>query len=1639
MRKFLSILFSVAISLTVCAADYDTLWKKYCEAVEKDMYRDAQEQLKKIEKLAEKDPVLAAVYHTIRKDYDKALSNPDLLAKEKSTPWKRIINKGEDDSLWNYDLLSIIGHQARRYEFLRNYYDSIGNTKAACVELYFQVQNINTFEDDFSLSTRRKLLKDGIAKYKNVEEVALLEQAYYTTMLRDEDISNKSRYEFLQENIAEYAGNKYANFFKNRLADLTLPQFGLKLDKQLTLQNIRNIGKLTIEFLPMNCDGKLSLSTNRKEDLPKILRLVNGSSACTLSRDYSSNKPWEVVNDTVSRPQLPVGMYLVKVSSGKITAYEVLYNSDITVLSLPIDQERLRLVAVSTTTGKAIPSCSIVITKERNSKTEKTLSLVTDAKGEVVCKTDFQPNRIYAYTTTDKAFRKKSYSNYFSHYAHKEDKDILTIFTDKAVYRPGQTIKGSIVAHNAYDTDSIHVIAGKQINIIINDTDYKEIHTDSVITDAHGNAGFEFTLPKSVEKNGHFTISAKTRNSVHSSATVFVEEYKRPTFEVNAIDDKSLYANPDSTYRHGDSISVAFEAKTFTQMPVANADVEYTIQRRTGFYRWGRQRIVANNVKTVTDSDGKVVIPLHISLPEEGWGTYVYDITAKVTSKDGESREARTSVRASVAKNGKIMPLYAPNNGREKEELVKFSVNSEEFPHNGNVILTVSDSASTEPLYVYYSLFADKKCLRHDRFTVKGTYSKSFTYKKEYGENLTIKCVAIRDGETYTYSQSIKRPQPDLKLTPTWTTFRDRTQPGAMETWSLRITGGKGKNTPAGSASLIATIFDKSLDLVAKHSWGIGVIRNSFSLYNHWTAHNTTSMWCNKSATYKSLTEKYIDYGSFKPELLYYAEEEMALMPNAAGGIRIRGARPVMFAAAKQAANIQYDSAESKAVGAFLVTESSAEDGGIAAKEELAEVKDAENLSTLVRTDLGETAYFTPSLVADKDGNITMSFRMPETMTTWRFMGFVHDDRMRHAFIDTTCVAQKSIIVKPNIPRFLREGDKKTADRPVFTATVSNTTDKDINANVTMQLLAADAVTVLWEKKTTVAVKANGSEAVMLAAPAVTRNDSVLVYRIVAADANGASDGEQQFIPVLPAVEETISTIAFTQRGDSLFTTDIDDLLINGSTDRKMTVRYTANAERVVLDAIPHITNPEHKDALSLATAVYVGAMYPAQTPDSFLASVTKELRDLQLSDGSWSWWKGMCGSSYITASVAKYFARLQSKYIATAETDKMLTKAMPFLLERLAKEVKDLKKLKSTKGVHPSELATEILYICALQKGNGKTFGSTAESDIKYLVGLLEKVPAEFTIYGKAQSAVILARYGKKSKAKEFIESMRQYSVYTPEAGRYYDTRKAYYSWRNYKIPTEVAAIEAIRIVCPEDVRTVEEMQQWLLHEKRTQQWDNSANTADAVWAFMSGNNDIEMNRDITYRLTFGGKEVKDGDIVDIQLGQTVFSATKDSKGTAWGGLLVTQRTPLSSVKTRGTGFSVKREIVGDKNPAVGDKVIVRITVNADRDYDFVKVTDNRAACLEPVQQLSGYNSAKTDGTARGSWSGYYRETKDNMTNYYFDQMAKGTHIIETEYFVDREGRYRQGTCTVSCAYAPEFSAVEAPAVVVTKGEAAK
>ena len=128
----------------------------------------------------------------------------------------------------------------------------------------------------------------------------------------------------------------------------------------------------------------------------------------------------------------------------------------------------------------------------------------------------------------------------------------------------------------------------------------------------------------------------------------------------------------------------------------------------------------------------------------------------------------------------------------------------------------------------------------------------------------------------------------------------------------------------------------------------------------------------------------------------------------------------------------------------------------------------------------------------------------------------------------------------------------------------------------------------------------------------------------------------------------------------------------------------------------------------------------------------------------------------------------------------------------------------------------------------------------------------------------------------------------------------------------------------------------------------------------------------------------------------------------------------PTTEVADAAMGMTVSREVIKDGKKLsdgsvslhVGDRVTVRLTITADRDYDFVQLSDRRAACLEPAEQLSGYGY------------GYYCQPKDNATNYFFGSMSKGKHVIETTYYVDRVGNYQTGTCTVQCAYAPEFMA---------------
>lgn len=425
--------------------------------------------------------------------------------------------------------------------------------------------------------------------------------------------------------------------------------------------------------------------------------------------------------------------------------------------------------------------------------------------------------------------------------------------------------------------------------------------------------------------------------------------------------------------------------------------------------------------------------------------------------------------------------------------------------------------------------------------------------------------------------------------------------------------------------------------------------------------------------------------------------------------------------------------------------------------------------------------------------------------------------------------------------------------------------------------------------------------------------------------------------------------------------------------------------------------------------------------------SLSSLLAKLQNANGSFSWWKGMSGSYAMTTAVVKTLVRLNVLIGNQTSNAEMLTRAFSYLDVQTALEVKELKKMaaKGIKRLTPSETACDYLYACALS-------GRKSSADIAYLVNLLKAMPTQLTIYGKANSAVILAAYGQQAKAKEYLQSLREYTVKSQELGCYFDTPKAYYSWFDYRIPTQTAAIEALQLLTPNDP-IIKDMKCWLLQEKRTQAWDTPINSVNAVYAFLKGNMQVLDEKPAT-QLYVDGDQLKTGELTagtgyikipNAPMGK-ILEAKKSSSGTSWGAVYAQFMQPAAQIDNAASGLSITRQVIANgksiNDLKVGDKVKVRITIKASRDFDFVEVQDKRAACLEPVSQLSGY------------LQDYYIAPHDNATNYYFDCLAKGTHVIETEYYIDRQGEYNTGTCTVQCAYAPEYSGREKAKSIVVK-----
>ena len=1628
------------------------------------------------------------------------------------------------------------------------------------------------FSGNFSNDVCQQELRKWIHTYPAVKTVP---EAYLALAQFLQYQNNQvERLRIVREGIAGYPRYEGINQLKNIEKEILNASLSLEIataypgEQQSVKVNYKNLTGITLQLYKVNLPVTSAVLQNRTTHFEsKYARLQR--------EEHFSLKPTtDYLNvDTTLTIQAPqAGIYFLKaVPDGKkgvsdgtlmnVTALKTIYR--------PLPDGTLELVVVDAVSGQPVSEAEVTIYTEKGGGYSPQQTYQADKQGTL--KLDFLNSNKYwynAHTAADNAMPILNLWKNDYYYKESKRKEVLQLFTDRSIYRPGQTVYVSGLAYEM-EKDSTRVLADKKYTVSLYDANNNETGKVEVRTNGFGSFSGQFVLPSPC-LTGYFSLRA-----ADTSVSFKVEEYKRPTFDVT-------FEPVKVEYQVGDSIEVVGMAKTFAGAPVQNARVHYNISRS---YAWVWRFMGRGSARwegeAMTDADGKFSVPVHFEIDsdrrESPLWYYTYNIQADVTDgagetqqanlslplgstsmvlnmdnlpdnlvkekkleikltamnlsgepvdtpvtyqvvemeeqKDGQEKEGRKVLTGTVEANKSFVPeaIYALPSGNYRLKLSAKDTQGRECTASKNFLLfslndkrppfvitdwfyqdglefdaaspaTVYIGSSEKNVYLLYDVFAGNKRLESKHIQLSDSVvSFRFPYKKEYGDGILVSMAFVKDGRLYSHNARIMKPAPEKKLQLKWTTFRDKLRPGQQEEWKLTVLYPDG--SPA-EAEMLATMYDASLDKIySAHKLDFGVDFHYVVPLTYWNTSYMRNAYLYVDFPLKRLRAVPLEYS----ELIIPSTGRMEAMvvgyggsPRAtlAGALKIRG---------RSAANavMNQEAVTDMVLQEEMVETSAQEKVEMGSSEELAETGDIQ-----IRENFAETAFFYPQLRTNEKGEVSISFVLPESLTRWKFMGLAHTRNVDYGKIEATATASKEFMLQPNMPRFVRVGDKAN-----IAASLMNLSDKGVKGTVRMELFNPETEKVFYSQKQKFDVKGGETGHVNFTFE-VSDKYAVMACRMVA-DGDTFSDGEQRYIPVLTDKQWVTETVPLNVNGEGAHIFSLENLFNKHSktaSEQRLTVEFTAHPAWYAVQALPVVANPQNEDALSWATAYYahslaacivkenprikqifdswkaqsgtketfmsnlqknqelknillaetpwlteatneaeqkqrIATLFDLNTMNSQLAVSVEKLGELQNADGAWSWYKGMQGSRYVTTQVMEMLVRLNALTHQDADSrmQPMIQKGFEYLGKQAAEEYKSMKEAekKGAVGLRPSEQVLRYLYICAL---DGKA--PVDEKVNRYFIDKLSGEGKELTIYGKALGAIILQQAGKVAEARLFMQSLMEYSVVTDEMGRYFDTPKARYSWFSYKIPTEVAAMEAIQRIT-KDTKAIDEMKRWLLKQKQTQTWETPIATADAVYALMAtGASDLLANTG-GVEITLGKEVIRtpadnaigyikktvSGDVMNIKK----VSVDKEGTGMGWGAVYAQYLESMDQIGEQGNGLSVSRQLykgdeaLNESAPLkVGDRITVRLTVKADRDMDFVQIKDDRAACMEPLQAVSGFRW--------GNGLGYYQATKDASTQFFIDQMRKGTYVIEYQVYVNRTGEYQAGIATVQSAYAPEF-----------------
>ncbi len=949
----------------------------------------------------------------------------------------------------------------------------------------------------------------------------------------------------------------------------------------------------------------------------------------------------------------------------------------------------------------------------------------------------------------------------------------------------------------------------------------------------------------------------------------------------------------------------------------------------------------------------------------------------------------------------------------------------------------------------------------------------------------------------------LELPWENKELEVTYATFRDKLRPGAPEQWTLTL---RTQDDAPAAAAALATMYDASLDqLFPGQDWAFGPYPD---FYGGEALVDGSSFGSDYGRFYSPAAPR--NAGDTIPQL------PVLELTGGAGGNYGRGMQlKVRGASAMRSSAVQEEAVE-------MQDASSA--GNFAPPPPptpTAPGQTPEQAPVQLRTNLQETAFWLPELTAGPDGSLRVSFTSPEALTAWRFRLFAHDKALNYVLSEREIVTQKELMVLPNVPRFLREGDAIE-----LTTRVSNMTDASMDVEVSLELFDPSSNAPVTgfggdagarATRQVQGLQANGSATVRfpLSVPEGASLSGPLGYRVIARSAT-FSDGEENVVPVL--TDRTLITVSqpfYLKRRQSKTVTLPG--LVNASSASLTHVSYTfeatTNPAWLALKALPYLMEYPYDCTEQLANRYFANQLAYAtvsgkpvleqvfrkwQADSTALLSELEQRQDLknalltetpwvreaqsetaqrarladlfqlkrlaeeqqaaldklaarQENDGSYSWFPGGRANRYMTQYVVETLARMRElRVVGTdqeATVERITTAAIRYLDSQLAEDyarlfatTKDSVKLR--RAYRPSALQVHYLYARAMS-------GAAAARDTEAVKFFRERAFATWTEYGLYEQALIAltAKAGGDGLASTILESLRERALHADEFGMYWKYAPGY-RWNNLPIETHTRILEAFRSIDPRQ-NELDELRLWLLTNKRTNHWPTTKATAAAVYAILNAGETYvaeenarplaaswsgALGEELGTRVRAAQETPEAGTgefsvrVAGPQVNSTLgtVKVRNRSNDLVWGGVYWQYTELAERVQASSDGpLQLERQLykkVGDRLLGItendplrpGDRVTVRLTLRSDRDLDYVHLKDRRAAAFEPVDALSTYRYQ--------NGLGYYFAPGDLATNFFFDELPKGTYTLEYDLFTTYAGTFSHGLGRVQCMYAPEF-----------------